>query len=277
MVSPEAVAYTAARSQSAVSSQAPATQSSADQISQQHRGRRRRTPLTTLSPTTSQTARPAVQQPNQPLNPRPPHHKVQPPPSRAHYDPVSNALPPLTRAALLKERRDFFDTRVTGRQEIWAAVKLVCELVEQDSFDDAQAVLDAAGCTCPSGDLWGRKGGVYDEFGEKYVVPAWLVGEPEGVVQEGQEEEEKSSSNDDEDEEDEEEVSHEKGKGKAILMGEPEGQKPTLRVRARLSNTAKDVIVRIRDEDKVRVIVRQIRDLANVGVPGRSGSISSRY
>jgi Ubiquitin-binding domain len=165
---------------------------------------------------------------------------------------------------LLKERRDFFETRVTGREETWAAVKLVCELLEQNNLTDAQAVLDAAGCTCPSGDLWGRKGGVYDEFGEKYVVPSWVIAEPPDVIQDGPEEEEKTSSN--EEEEDEEELSREKGKGKATVVEDPESQKPALRVRARLSHNAQDVIVRIKEEDKVRVIIRKIRELANVCV-----------
>ena len=215
----------AAAAQSTFSSQSPGQQLSINPASPPQRDHRR------FGSPASPRLGSATHQPNHPLNPPPPQSKVQRPPLRGHYDPLSNQLPPLSRAALAKERRDFFDTQVAGRPEIWAAVKAVCELVEHSNLVDAQAVLDASGCTCPSGNLWGHKGGVYDELGEKYIVPAWAVGEPPGVVPDGSDDGEKSSSNEEEDED--EEVSREKGKGKAVVVEEPDDDALKLRVCAR--------------------------------------------
>lgn len=42
-------------------------------------------------------------------------------------------------------------------------------------------MLDAAGCTCPTGFLWR---GVYDTTGVQYKVPEWVVVEPDGLAEE---------------------------------------------------------------------------------------------
>ena len=85
-----------------------------------------------------------------------------------------------TRARLERERDAFFDTRVTGAPEVWTAVRFVAELVRGGDLATAQGVLDAAGCTCPTGEL--ARGGVYDERGRLYEVPDWVVGDPGDLV-----------------------------------------------------------------------------------------------
>ena len=59
------------------------------------------------------------------------------------------------------------------------------ELVRAGEVAEAQGVLDAAGCTCPTGEVWR---GVFDERGEWYKVPEWVVVEPGGLVEEGESE-----------------------------------------------------------------------------------------
>lgn len=85
-----------------------------------------------------------------------------------------------TRARLTRERIAFFDTRVTGAPEIWAAVRTVIELVRDGDLNTAQGVLDAAGCTCPTGEI---ARGVYDERGRLYEVPDWVVGDPGDLME----------------------------------------------------------------------------------------------
>lgn len=156
---------------------------------------------------------------------------------------------------LLKERNAFFDTRVTGRSEVWAALRLICELIERRQLGEAQVVLDAAGCTCPSGDAWGPKGGIYDEFGEKYVVPSWIVGEPIGVVETAGDMSSETTVHEGAS------AAKDKGKGRLIVEEEREGD---LKVRVRLSHTARDIMVRTREEENVELFVRRIVKVADV-------------
>jgi hypothetical protein len=203
---------------------------------------------------------PHFRHPNRPLNLPPKSNLIQAPPLHSP-DPL-HSRPKLTRKLLLQERTAFFDTRVTGRKEVWQAVRLVCESIEAGELGQAQALIDAAGCTCPSGDVWGKKGGIYDELGEKYVVPAWVVGVPDGVLD--------GDENDEGDEIKEEDVASgtgtpkkEKGKGRMII-DEDALAEGDLMVRVRLSHTARDVIVRTRVDEKVGMFLVRVRDEAEV-------------
>ncbi|KAB5535170.1 hypothetical protein GE09DRAFT_1250242 [Coniochaeta sp. 2T2.1] len=116
-----------------------------------------------------------------------------------------------TPRALARERTEFFDTRVTGRQEIWQALRAALELMweadtaardsrvrqqglaesptesevgvtttsgEQDrdaALATAQTILTAAEITLPTGDL---ANGAYDSFGNYYSLPEWIVADP---------------------------------------------------------------------------------------------------
>jgi hypothetical protein len=194
-------------------------------------------------------------------------------------------------AQLRAARNEFFETRVTGRAEVWAAIKLVCEMVEQGELNSAQAVLDASGCTCPSGEIWGRKGGVFDERGERYVVSDWVVGRPAGLaaeddegqphyeeetgelasVVEGEDDVEKEDDDDDEEEGVGEGaarggiVSMLKRKGKARVLNEEirlHGRE--MKVKARLSHNARDIMVKIGVDDSIDTFIKIVRREAEV-------------
>lgn len=64
---------------------------------------------------------------------------------------VSNKPPPWTRSHLEKQRADFFDTRVTGSPEIWTALRRVSEMLRAGDVGNAQAIMDAANVSCPTG------------------------------------------------------------------------------------------------------------------------------
>ena len=53
------------------------------------------------------------------------------------------------------------------------------ELSHQDDLPTAQAVLDSAGITIPSGDL-GL--GCYDELGHRFVIPEFVLSEPSNIM-----------------------------------------------------------------------------------------------
>ncbi|KAB5577695.1 hypothetical protein GE09DRAFT_1051864 [Coniochaeta sp. 2T2.1] len=124
---------------------------------------------------------------------------------------ATNPVRTWTPRALARERTEFFDTRVTGRQEIWQALRAALELMweadtaardsrvrqqglaesptesevgvtttsgEQDrdaALATAQTMLTAAEITLPTGDL---ANGAYDSFGNYYSLPEWIVADP---------------------------------------------------------------------------------------------------
>lgn len=109
-------------------------------------------------------------------------------------------------------------------------------------------MLDVTGCTCPTGVLWK---GVYDVRGVQYRVPEWVVVEPEGLVEEGEDGDgtERGSIG-------------ESGK-EAEIEGE-EGE--TRMVRVRTSHNQKDVTVGISTRETVASIVRKAKKCAEVCV-----------
>lgn len=85
-----------------------------------------------------------------------------------------------TRDDLDRERREFFETRVTGRQEVWAALSTAITLMRAGDLSTAQSIVDAAGVTVPTGDFCE---GCYDEQGALYRLPQCIVSDPENMVQ----------------------------------------------------------------------------------------------
>ncbi|KAL4809543.1 hypothetical protein BDV18DRAFT_132288 [Aspergillus unguis] len=85
-----------------------------------------------------------------------------------------------TRALLDRERREFFETRVTGRPEVWAALAAALSLMQSEDYATAQSIIDAAGVTVPTGDLCQ---GVYDEQGVLYRLPRCIVSDPDNIVE----------------------------------------------------------------------------------------------
>lgn len=163
-----------------------------------------------------------------------------------------------TPAQLARERAAFFDTRVTGRPETWAAVRLAVELARDEGDAPAAAeVLRAAGCTCPTG----RMGeGVWDERGVLYVLPRWVGSDPvnvgEGAVDAaGMAAGGLGSVDEDED------VDDEGGSARHDVMAE---KGTGMTVRARLSDRATDVVVDVNPTTSVRSLMRAVQAAGGV-------------
>ncbi|CBF87999.1 hypothetical protein AN1173.2 [Aspergillus nidulans FGSC A4] len=84
-----------------------------------------------------------------------------------------------TRALLDRERTEFFETRVTGRPEVWDALSAALQFMRNGDYETAQSIIDAAGVTVPTGDLCQ---GVYDEQGVLYRLPRCIVSDPVNIV-----------------------------------------------------------------------------------------------
>lgn len=86
---------------------------------------------------------------------------------------------PMTKEDVIKKREEFWLTSPSydGRQEIWQALKACCET---DSLDLAQAIIDSAGISVPTGSL---VDGCYDELGNQYVLPNFCITDPSNLVE----------------------------------------------------------------------------------------------
>lgn len=145
---------------------------------------------------------------------------------------------------LERERNDWWDTRTTGSAEIWAALRSMVHSLQGGNVTEAQVLLDATECTCPNGMLWR---GVFDNRGEWYKVPEWVVIEPEGLVEEDELKDEAGSVGEDDDKEVETEE-----------LGDD------VKVKFRLSNTGKDHIVDLRRGERVASLVTKLKAQAGV-------------
>ncbi|KAL8863022.1 MAG: hypothetical protein Q9178_000395 [Gyalolechia marmorata] len=187
-------------------------------------------------------------------------------PLRPHKPSASSSSrhPPKTwtPSELRKEREEFFETRVTGRAEIWGSLKLCCESLREGDVATAQGILDAVGVTVPTGDL---VQGAYDEQGGLYALPGWVVGEPEAVVdEEGEERKESVVAQGPEE-------AKKEHKGKEVAAdGQGGGGEGMMRVRARLSDRGgPDVVVLMRREDQVGILARRIVEQAKLPTKSR--------
>ncbi|KAL8800441.1 MAG: hypothetical protein Q9182_005194, partial [Xanthomendoza sp. 2 TL-2023] len=215
------------------------------------------TPTLTQPPSTSRRHLPAHEHFNAPLRP----HKPSPTTTTTTTTSSSSSRPTRppktwTPSTLRKERAEFFETRVTGQAEIWGSLRLVCEALWEGDVATAQGIVDAVGVTVPTGDL---VEGAFDERGGLYVLPGWVVGEPEGLVPEEVEEEggeERGGVFGDEDGREE--------KGKEVLdTGVVAGG--TVRVRARLSDRGgPDVVVLVGQDERVGTLGRRVAEEAKV-------------
>ncbi|KAL4950739.1 hypothetical protein BDW69DRAFT_51746 [Aspergillus filifer] len=129
------------------------------------------------------------------------HHQITPVPLT---QPINTPIVPhtwsskkrlWTRSLLDRERKEFFETRVTGRAEVWAALNAALGFMRQGDFETAQSIIDAAGVTVPTGDLCQ---GAYDERGVLYRLPRCIVSDPLNIVagELGDEDEEEEISTD---------------------------------------------------------------------------------
>jgi hypothetical protein len=171
-----------------------------------------------------------------------------------------------------RERRDFFDTRVTGRPEIWMTLKAALEVLwvgdDGSGSNDggtaiatAQTILEAADVTLPTGYL---ANGAYDAFGALYSMPEWVVADPVNIVSEDEAEGDGELNKIGEDvvvEVGEEEAARRREeKGKSVLVAAD-----VIAVKARLSDRGgADVVVHVGKEDSVRSLSKRIYEESGV-------------
>jgi hypothetical protein len=81
---------------------------------------------------------------------------------------------------LHRQRTEFWETapQYDGLVETWNSLRVAVELSHQNDLSTAQAVLDSAGITIPTGDI-GQ--GCYDERGHRFVVPEFVLSEPSNI------------------------------------------------------------------------------------------------
>lgn len=196
-----------------------------------------------------------------------------------------------SRAALDRERTDFFDTRVSGRPEIWQTLHAALDVLwsaditscedPSDSGDEhnaslalatAQSILDAADITLPTGNL---ADGAYDLLGNYYQLPAHIVSDPRNIASGDDDNDddrfgEAKAAEDtaaggqfDDDEYREDEAERRRvHKGKAVVSVSDQ----VLAV-VRLSNTARDLKLDVGKDEPVRSIVHRIMEESNVSGP----------
>lgn len=200
-----------------------------------------------------------------------------------------------------RERTDFFDTRVSGRPEIWQTLHAALDVLwtadtarhddPNDSSEDnstplalatAQTILDAADITLPTGNL---ADGAYDLLGNYYQLPAHIVSDPLniasgdddnddddrfGEVKTAEDTTAGADNDDDEDREDEAERRR-VHKGKAVVNVSDQ----VLAV-VRLSNTARDLKLDVGKDESVRSIIHRIMEESNVSGATTASCPSSR-
>ncbi|KAJ8116772.1 hypothetical protein ONZ43_g4361 [Nemania bipapillata] len=185
-----------------------------------------------------------------------------------------------TRAEIDLQRTEFFDTRVTGRPEVWQVIRTALEAmwesdarraagVELAEDEDAgglataQGLLKAAEVTLPTGNL---SNGVYDALGNYYALPEWIVSDPANLIEDGgirRESVDKDGKGDDdltgddtaEEVDEDEALRRREEKGKAVV-----DIKKLVKVRARLSDNYPDVIIGIDADESVRSLARKIAE-----------------
>ncbi|KAL1973577.1 hypothetical protein VTN31DRAFT_6212 [Thermomyces dupontii] len=179
-----------------------------------------------------------------------------------------------TPSSLAREREEFFETRVSGRPEVWDALRVALSFMRDGDLETAQSIIDAAGVTVPTGDLCE---GCYDESGALYRLPQCIVSDPVNMVpdppqEEGLEEHPGSEPEDDNladskmmadgsDEEfipDDDEARRREEKGKISA-------RDLISVTARLSDPdAPDVTVTVGRSQPVSVVARKVHQEAKL-------------
>ncbi|CAA9958296.1 UBD domain containing protein [Pyrenophora teres f. maculata] len=190
--------------------------------------------------------------PNTPLKPIPVSQRSRLPNTLAPTATTTKRVKPLTqpktpvwtRSRLDKERGDWWDTQVTGSQEIWGAIRLAAQYLQKGELQEAQTLMDVTGCTCPTGVLWR---GVYDVTGVQYKVPEWVVVEPEGVNEDA------GGDGDGDDG-----VAGAAAATEEEEDGEGAGGEEVM-VRVRTSHDQRDVSLAIRKRDSVGTVVEKLK------------------
>lgn len=174
-------------------------------------------------------------------------------------------MTPWTRAKLERERQDWWDTRDSGSREIWQAYRAMVAHAQAGEIKEAQTLLDAVGCTCPTGKLWHA---IYDERGVEYAIRdgrrnyEWLVFEPSGLLGEGEVDSTEDKGKTEVDGGNENESGAAKGKGKA--RAEDKGK--VVKARCRLSSTGRDHYVDYRKGEPIGSIMEALTAITGVSI-----------
>jgi hypothetical protein len=198
-----------------------------------------------------------------------------------------------TRLQLDRERDDFFDTRVTGRAEVWQTIRAALEVLwEADvsrragandtppssagesgprpntALATSQSILRAAEITLPTGDL---ANGVYDALGHYYALPEWIVVDPIDVT-DSQDQPSEDVDRKVEDDLTGEDTTEEIDDEAALRRREEKGKgvvdvRDMVKIRARLSEDARDIIVSVRLSESVRSVSRKVLEESGVCLP----------
>jgi hypothetical protein len=156
----------------------------------------------------------------------------------------------LTRSMLHRQRTEFWETapQYDGLVETWNSLRVAVELSHQNDLSTAQAVLDSAGITIPTGDL-GQ--GCYDELGHRFVIPDFVLSEPSNIVDDVEAKPRDSSST-------------------AIMKHEMEGvesvdeAETSYTVKVRMSSTAKDIGVNFSGAENVVDVKKRLMQQAGL-------------
>lgn len=153
----------------------------------------------------------------------------------------------------------------TGEDDVRTKTSAVPKAAQDEAMAEAiataQGILRAAEVTLPTGDL---VNGVYDSLGNYYPLPEHIICDPNNMAEDSgsadaavKANKEGDHGDSDVDNEEVERRREEKGKGVAVI-------KDLVPVRARLSETGRDLIVRIGLKESVRSLARKITEASNV-------------
>lgn len=135
------------------------------------------------------------------------------------------------------------------------------EHLQRGEVQEAQVLLDATGCTCPTGKLWHS---IFDERGDQYSIHDgrrnfdWIVFEPQGLVEAAPESTPGVGLDGQE-----EEPFTDKGKGKRRA-------EETFSVKCRLSTTGQDHIMQMSKDEKIGSLMKRLSRITGVSVALRS-------
>lgn len=132
-------------------------------------------------------------------------------------------------------------------------------LLADGDITTAQSILDAAAITVPTGDL---KNGAYDEAGNLYQMPEYVISDPQNLVSNQQGEIRKGEVSNDATDDDEAIERKREEKGKSVLK-----TGDMIKVRARLSDRGgPDVVISLGKDQAVRTLVRRVQEEVNVRI-----------
>ncbi|KAI9645013.1 hypothetical protein NHQ30_007051 [Ciborinia camelliae] len=177
-----------------------------------------------------------------------------------------------TRREIDRARTEFFDTRVTGRPEIWQAIRASLEVMwkggetgeDDGGLGTAQMILNAAEVTLPDGDMAVR--GCFDSSGVHYSVPEHIVSDPANLLDDATaratgKSDDEGDLEDESEEMDEEILRRRETKGKAKA-------KEMIAVKARFQHGINgDIVFKIGKNDSVRSLVRAITQKLELSPP----------